>query len=280
MSFNFASSKSKSSVKVINACKACVAAGKTTGIMHLLKDDTGILCPMLLSQKCKWCDDNGFSGKDTMGHTPKYCVKKAAEDKKIEREQRKIDFEIKAAKAAAVKTVKTPTKSKNVFDMLGSSSEDEDEAPKVERKLKIKQDPVPDTVPAKSRKLTVLPKKVEEEQYPALPVKAKRVLTLPAPKVEKIAGERVMDKEAEKERLGNLIYYKVEKICPSRAGKITGMFLDGYSSDEIYDLSINHEKLTDAVENAVNILESIQKKEKLPKKKGTWADESDSDDDN
>lgn len=91
-------------------CKVCQDAGKTDKeyTNHNVRDRTGkTVCPVLLAQECRNCYKHG--------HTVKYCplTKKATEYKKP------YEAPVKAQQP----------KSKNVFMLLESDSEDEVEQP-------------------------------------------------------------------------------------------------------------------------------------------------------
>lgn len=101
-------------------CKVCQDAGKTDKeyTNHNVRDRTGkTVCPVLLAQECRNCYKHG--------HTFKYCplTKKATEYKKP------YEAPVKAAQP----------KSKNVFMLLESDSDNEDEVEEVEQ---LKEFPV------------------------------------------------------------------------------------------------------------------------------------------
>jgi len=103
-------SKSIKSIKPTTTtkyCKVCHDAGKTEKeyTSHFVKSEPGpngkVVCPILLSQNCGFCGNNG--------HTPKYCPVLAEEEKKKKTEMRmqKIKAEKSVAKSVPIKTKKT-----------------------------------------------------------------------------------------------------------------------------------------------------------------------------
>ena len=89
-------------------CKVCQDAGKTEQeyTNHSVRDKSGkTLCPTLLAQECRHCYKNG--------HTVKYCPLLKAHSEPV--------------KAEIVKPKPVITKPKNVFMVLESDSEEEEE---------------------------------------------------------------------------------------------------------------------------------------------------------
>ena len=96
-------------------CKVCHDAGKTQAeyTSHFVKADDRrtVVCPILLSLKCRYCDK--------AGHTLAYCHTLAKNQKAQERTQKRIHYKPKSVVAKAQKKVS------NRFDLLDSDSEAE-----------------------------------------------------------------------------------------------------------------------------------------------------------
>jgi hypothetical protein len=100
-------------------CKVCHDAGKseTEYLSHFIREsrdpNSKIVCPTLLSLECRYCSNKG--------HTIKYC-KILEKNKNMSSRQERINNYHKTEK----KDIKY-TESSNIFDNLGSDSEEEDE---------------------------------------------------------------------------------------------------------------------------------------------------------
>jgi len=219
------------SFKSTIACKACVSAGKTENIMHLLKNSQGaVVCPMLLEQSCEWCVQNGYTGKSVKGHTPKYCDRKKAFDateeksrKLNEKAQRILEFQEKTKRELEMKNEKTKKPaSANLFDALNWSSDEESSKKKKSKKSKKEKfaAPIPEPEPVKiviEEKVEVKPpaktnyldavkavqtqQQVKPKKMTSIPVK--KPVTAPAvvqeeyPLLPRIAGEKSASIKAE-----------------------------------------------------------------------------------
>jgi hypothetical protein len=143
-------------------CKVCQDAGKTDKeyTNHNVRDRTGkTVCPVLLAQECRNCYKHG--------HTVKYCplTKKATEYKKP------YEAPVKAQQP----------KSKNVFMLLESDSEDEvepvNEFPELKQQQQQKQ-VQPKVEPLNYSRLI----NMTEEQTKEAVIKKAEIKALPLPK--------------------------------------------------------------------------------------------------
>jgi hypothetical protein len=138
-------------------CKVCQDAGKTDKeyTNHNVRDRTGkTLCPTLLAQECRNCYKHG--------HTVKYCPLVKTETKK--------PYE------APVKVV--PQKSKNVFMLLESDSEEENEDVEVEEP--INEFPV-----------------LKQVQSNIQPLNYSRLISMTEEETKEAANKKVANKKAE-----------------------------------------------------------------------------------
>jgi len=100
-------------------CKVCHDAGKseTEYLSHFIREsrdpNSKIVCPTLLSLECRYCSNKG--------HTIKYC-KILEKNKNMSSRQERINNYHKTEKNDVKYKV-----SSNIFDNLGSESEEEDE---------------------------------------------------------------------------------------------------------------------------------------------------------
>jgi hypothetical protein len=101
-------------------CKVCHDAGKseTEYLSHFIREsrdpNSKIVCPTLLSLECRYCSNTG--------HTIKYCKILEKNKNMSSRQERINNYHIKTEK----NDVKYKLSS-NIFDNLGSDSEEEDE---------------------------------------------------------------------------------------------------------------------------------------------------------
>jgi hypothetical protein len=117
-------------------CKVCQDAGKPESeyTSHFVRDSPGpngkVICPTLLSQKCRGCGING--------HTYKYCptVKENTREERKERKEQRW----KQAEEKLIQSVKAPQEKKEVKEivvksgkyasiLMSSSSDEEDDTP-------------------------------------------------------------------------------------------------------------------------------------------------------
>jgi hypothetical protein len=110
--------KNSTKTDVKKYCKVCHDAGKseTEYLSHFIREsrepNSKIVCPTLLSLECRYCSNKG--------HTIKYC-KILEKNKNMSSRQERINNYNKTEK----NDVKYK-KSSNIFDNLGSDSEEED----------------------------------------------------------------------------------------------------------------------------------------------------------
>ena len=99
-------------------CKVCFDAKKSEFEFnsHYPKHFNTVVCPTLLSIKCKYCKQSG--------HTINYCIMYKKYIKGIEKDQRKQAFISQAAKPKA--ELSKNKKSKNVFDCFDDESSEEE----------------------------------------------------------------------------------------------------------------------------------------------------------
>jgi len=104
-------------------CKVCFDAGEPEEKYksHFVRDKAGpegkVVCPRLLATNCRYCKE--------AGHTIKFCEKLKSVEKMRERERKR---EHRVRKEEEKKPVEnTP---RNVFDALGSDSDEEEEVTK------------------------------------------------------------------------------------------------------------------------------------------------------
>jgi len=93
------------------------------------------------------------------------------------------------------------------------------------------------------------------QQVPAQPDAAQ------APPLENYSLTQVKQYPVEQQKLliGERLYALISPIQPVLAGKITGMFLEsGWSIDELYSLLTDEGKLTEKIDDAINVLERAQ----------------------
>ena len=199
-------------------CKVCQDAGKSESeyTSHFVRDSPGpngkVICPTLLSQKCRGCGVNG--------HTYKYCPSIKNQVKEDHHEQR-----WKQAEEKLIQSVKVPQQKKEVKEfvvksgkyasiLLSSSSDEEDDTPN--QKIAYKKARILDenekeeekVVPANtyaSRLMAPAPPKVETSR-----VKFLEEVEVKEPLVEVI--ERTYTKE-EKEEIKNLVKNAMSKKC-------------------------------------------------------------------
>jgi hypothetical protein len=111
--------KNSTKTDVKKYCKVCHDAGKseTEYLSHFIREsrdpNSKIVCPTLLSLECRYCSNKG--------HTIKYC-KILEKNKNMSSRQERINNYYKTEK----NDVKYK-ESSNIFDNLGSDSEEEDE---------------------------------------------------------------------------------------------------------------------------------------------------------
>ena len=168
-------------------CPVCKSAGKSVAeyTSHHTKseDRKTVVCPILLSAKCTYCEPRGFPSQ---GHTPSYCpIIKGINA----REQKLADIADKERRTVEFKKKEEQLKIKNVGSssvvgggfaaLLDSSSEDEAEKKKEKKRAKKElkmasvpaQAPTPIPVPAPAPAPAPVQIKAEE-QFPSLPKKA------------------------------------------------------------------------------------------------------------
>ena len=206
-------------------CKVCQDAGKSESeyTSHFVRDSPGpngkVICPTLLSQKCRGCGVNG--------HTYKYCPSIKNQVKEDHHEQR-----WKQAEEKLIQSVKVPQQKKEVKEfvvksgkyasiLLSSSSDEEDDVPNqkiAHKKSRIMDDdeviiqvvPVVPVVPANtyaSRLMAPAPQKAETPRVKFLEeVEVKE----PEPKVEVV--NRVFTNE-EKENIFRIIQQSKTQKC-------------------------------------------------------------------
>jgi hypothetical protein len=226
-------------------CKVCQDAGKSESeyTSHFVRDSPGpngkVICPTLLSQKCRGCGVNG--------HTYKYCPSTKQNDKEDRREQR-----WKQAEEKLVQSVKVPQEKKEVKEivvksgkyasiLMSSSSDEEDDAPAkkiAHKKARILDDDEKEEVKVvkvapqntyASRLLAPAPPKVENPK-----VKILEDVEVKAP--EPVIMKRVYTKE-EKEEIKKEIKNFVNKAFTTKCS-----WEDSSSSDEDEDEEEEEEK--------------------------------------
>jgi len=150
-------------------CKVCHDAGKSEKeyTSHFVKSEPGpngkVVCPTLLAQECRFC----FAHGHTAGYCPAIAAKKKDEEKALKMASRK--------EAADKKPLPKPieTKSKNLFDLLGDSSDsdtDEKVSKKVTKKATKTTISAPVLAPAPQTK-TQTQTVIKKEDFPSLPMK-------------------------------------------------------------------------------------------------------------
>ncbi len=108
----------KMSMQRNKSCKVCFDAGKpeSESSTHNVKDKQGnVVCPTLLSVKCRFCSKNG--------HTVKYCEVLKAKTRQDEANKNKMMGDANKRKVAFV----ADTKPANMFARLCCDSDDEEE---------------------------------------------------------------------------------------------------------------------------------------------------------
>ena len=108
----------KMSMQRKKSCKVCFDAGKpeSESSTHNVKDKQGkVVCPTLLSVKCRFCSKNG--------HTVKYCEVLKAKTRQDEANNNRMMGEANKRKVAFV----ADTKPANMFARLCCESDDDEE---------------------------------------------------------------------------------------------------------------------------------------------------------
>jgi len=121
------SSKNMRQSKKTSFCKVCYDAGKSEAeyTSHFVRSaPTGnsvITCPLLLAQKCRYCDQSG--------HTVKYC--KVLRRKQVEERNNMRSQEEQERKQEPVMPKEKSFACKNAFDLLDISSDEEKPQPSI-----------------------------------------------------------------------------------------------------------------------------------------------------
>lgn len=186
-SSNKLNNNNKLNNKIKPYCSVCQSAGKPEEVYtsHFVRESpdpkSKVICPTLLSQSCLHCGNPG--------HTTSYCSLKKKQEREIKKENYK-----QAILEATIPKKKKPT---NMFDMLNSDSEDEEEMKKTVNPTEKKALILPSIVKKETKK-EVKPE-INMEEFPALsvcPIKRK-VIEQPEISFAKVAAKSAEQYETE-----------------------------------------------------------------------------------